>query len=141
MSLSHLCLLVVRSGHWCLENRVCRRGLAPLEVPGHLSDPAHREVLVLFGPTWRTERGSGSIWCCSGTSGLRGGRGESVRARKPFNLRRNTEMSLSRCVTLLTLDKLFAHLPCDGAHCSLGLHVALMKPGFKSLRLENHVVH
>lgn len=66
----HLSLLVVRSGHWCQENRACQWGLAPLGVPGDRSDLAHREVLVLFGPTQRTERGSGSVWSCSGTSGL-----------------------------------------------------------------------
>lgn len=140
--ISHLSLLVVRSGHWCQENRACQWGLAPPVVPGDRTDLALQEVLVLFGLMQRTEQGSGSIWSCSETSGLqrRSRVVEMEKAFQPQEKHRRAPEQVCGDNSLLTLDKLFTHLPCDGAHGSLGLHITLKKWGFKSLRLDNQTV-
>lgn len=42
---------------------------------------------------------------------------------------------------LLTLDELFTHLPCDGAHSSLGLHITLKKKTKKHGALNSLILH
>lgn len=94
------------------------------------------------GPTWLTRR---SWYCSDRCRGLNGDLVQYgvVAGQVAYNRRRSgvqTEEALQPqqkhrklpeqvcgCNSLLTLDKLFTHLPCNGAHGSLGLHIPLEK--------------
>lgn len=99
------------------------------------------------GPTWLTRR---SWYCSDRCRGLNGdlvqygvvaGQVAYNRRSSGVQTEEGRKEQVCGCNWLLTLDKLFTHLPCDGAHGSLGLHIPLEKWGFKSLRLDNQTVH
>lgn len=107
------------------------------------------------GPTWLTRR---SWYCSDWCRGLNRDlvqygvvarqvachrRGRVVKTEEVFQSQekhRKAPEQVCGYNSLLTLDKLFTHLPCDGAHGSLGLHITLKKWGFKSLQLDNQTV-